>query len=97
MQNVDGLDGNEFPPPEILARQIRSSYAVYFGAPAICLVAAVLFAIGHEWLYSAGNAVAALIYFPVSLLQYRNSKKICEDAIRNYQQWYQENGTNASQ
>ncbi len=90
MEHLDNLGGNELPPPEVMARKIRSSYITYFGAPVVCLAAAVFFAVGKEWMYSASNVVSALIYFPVSLSQYRSSKKICEEVIQKYQQWHQQ-------
>lgn len=77
----------EIDPPEVMAARIRRSYKSFFYAPAICLAVAVGFAVGRDWLYAAVFAFSALVYFPLSLSQYRSSKIICEKAIRGYQEW----------
>ncbi len=98
MEHLDNSGGNNFPPPEIMARKIRSGYTTFFAAPVVCAVAAVFFAVGKEWMTSTTFAGVALIYFSISLSQYHSSKKICEEAIQKYQQWHQQNqnGTESS-
>lgn len=90
LKHSDDLDVNEFPTPEFMAHKIRNSHLVYFALPTLCMAAAVLFAVWHEWLYSVVWVVSAVIYLPLSLSQYRNHKKICEEAMQKYEQWYQE-------
>ena len=70
---------------ETLARQMRSGYKTYFYAPAFCAATAVFFAAQREWIYAAGSTLSALLYFPVSLAQYRSSKKICEEVLQRYE------------
>ncbi len=53
MEHLDNSGGNDFPPPEIIARKIRSGYTTFFGTPVVCVAAAVFFAVGKEWMYSA--------------------------------------------
>jgi len=95
MAHLGNSDGDELPSPEVMARIIRSGYTTYFGPPVVCVATALLFAILQEWMYSVAFAASALIYLPLSLSQYRNGKKICQGIIEKYQQWHQENGTNA--
>ncbi len=76
-------------PPKVEAAKIRRMYHTFFYAPGFCFAVAVAWAVTHHWLYAIGFAVSALIYFPVSLRQYRSSKLICEKIIKNYEGWWQ--------
>jgi len=78
---------------EALAAIICASYRTYFYAPTVCVVAALLFAVSHHYLYAVALGTSALLYFPVSLSQYRSARQNCEKAIREYERWDQEQRT----
>ncbi|RYX81209.1 hypothetical protein EON83_25145 [bacterium] len=80
-----------YKEPEVEARKIRSAYLWPFAPVAVCVAVAALNILWHEWMYGAVFAFSALIYAPLALHQYRSAKLICEKAIVDYQQWYQEN------
>jgi hypothetical protein len=44
----------------------------------------------REWVYATGFAFSALVYFPVGWMQFRSSKKICEDVIHNQENWHEQ-------
>ena len=75
-------------PPDAFAKKMRRSYPMFFAPSAICAAAATGFAVRHVWVYVAAFAASALIYFPVSLGQYRRSRRIIEKSIAEYAQWY---------
>lgn len=90
-QMCEDVVERDVPTPEAVARMIRSSYKVYFYAPVLCMTTAVLFAVGREWLYSAGFVVMALAYLLGLLPSYLSSRKICEDVIQQHEQQHKEN------
>lgn len=90
MAYLDDESVKKIGPPEVAARKIRTMYPTFFLAPAVCTGSAVYFAAGHFRTYAAAFALSALVLFPLSWKQYRNSKKIYEDAFQKYQTWYQE-------
>lgn len=88
MKDSDNLVGKP-PAPDgtaYIKRLIHIADKTYFGTPAVCLAAVILLVVEHEWLYAAGFAASALLYFAVSLPRHRYEQQMFEDIIQCQEQ-----------
>ncbi len=68
-----------------MARQIRSMYPMFFLSPAVCVLASLYFGTHHEVMIAVTFIIMALMLFPPMWMCYCTSKKMCEQAIEDYE------------
>jgi hypothetical protein len=70
-----------------MARQIRSMYPLFFASPVFCIGMSIYFASQHYYLYAASFLVMAGGLLPPMWIMYKRNRKICEEAIIQYEEY----------